>query len=655
MAGNDLLRMKELMKKIKEADSAYFGEDAPIMSDREYDALIEELRALETSTGIVFAGSPTQNVPGELKKGLQTVPHTKPMLSAEKTKSIDEIARFTEKGRTTVSFKMDGLSLVLRYEKGLFRQAITRGSDGTVGEDVTHTVKLFRNVPQRLTAKVSVEVRGEGVLSWEDFSFFEKRSAEQTHPRTVAAGAVRSLNADRGKCSHLEFFAFELIDDGENALQTKSEQFEYLSALGFSVVRYELLPAYPGTEKLKEIISSFDPEAYAYPVDGLVFEYEDLAFGRSLGSTAHHENNKIALKWQDEVAETVFRGVDLITTRTGAVSLVATFDPVEVDGSVVRRADLHNLGIFEKFKFGIGDRITVYKANKIIPQIAENLTKSGTYRLPAFCPCCGETLAVRFSAGGVKELYCKNEDCIARNAQKIARFCDKSAMKIEGLSAVTLEKLMAYGWVKSYADLYHLEDHREEIATTPGFGIVSYEKIKSAVEKSRKTTLGRFLVGMGIPLLGPEAAKILDRYCYGSWSNFETHIKERYPFSHIDGISQALERNIYAWYENEREEKLWRPVLDELKFNGSDSGSAGGHKTSFFDKNVVVTGTISGMTRAQIMEVLTLMGANVSESVSRNTDYLIVGAAPGGKKLGAAMANGTKIVTESEFAQMLQQ
>lgn len=648
---NHVLRMKELIAKIREADNAYFGEDAPVMTDREYDALVEELKRLETETGITFAGSPTGRVSGGIKKGLETVRHSKPMLSVNKTKSIQDIKRFAEGQNVVLSWKMDGLTLVLRYEKGAFVQAITRGSDGTVGEDVTATVRCFRNLPHRVSCKEAFEVRGEGVISWEDHKVVGKNSADAvSHPRNTAAGLVRTVSPDRGKLVHLDFYAFELIKS-EKEPPTKMEQLSFLSVNGFAVVPHTLVQAYSGSSAIEDAVRSFDPEQFAYPADGIVVEYDDIAYGKSLGATAHHENRMLALKWQDELQETIFRGVELITTRTGVVSIVGIFDPVVIEGARVKRANLHNLGIFESFRFGVGDRIKVYKANMIIPQIAENVTKSGSFVLPKFCPCCGERLTVKFSANGVKDLYCPNEECIARNAQKIARFCDKAAMNIEGLSAVTLEKLMAYGWVKGYADLYHLEDHREEIATTSGFGIISYNKIRDAVEKSRHTTLGQFLIAVGIPLMGPQAAKILNDYYYGDWNLFEKDAKEGFSFSHIEGISPALERNIHRWYQDEKEERLWRPVLKEITF--AERSRHRENTNTFTDANVVITGTLTTLTRKQAHELLTLLGANPSDTVTQNTDYLIVGMAPGGKKLSKALQYGTTILYEKQFAEML--
>ena len=645
---NDLQKMKELIQKINEADEAYFKKDTPIMTDREYDALVLELKMLERITGIHFSNSPIGKVPSDEKVELKTVRHSQPMLSCNKTKDIADVIKFVADKEVVLSWKMDGLTLVLRYENGKFIQAVTRGSGGIIGEDVTHTVKNLRNIPLAVPCKENFEVRGEGVLSWEDQQILSKLGkTEATHPRSIAAGAVRTAIADIGKLAHIDFFAFELIK--EDAPNTKIEQLDFLNNNNFDVVEHRLLG---NDDDIKESMEAWTPEGFAYPVDGIVCEYNDIAYGKSLGATAHHEKRMLALKWKDEVKETRFRGVELNTTRTGVVSIVGVFDEVTIDGSRIHRANLHNVTNFEKYKFGVGDVITVYKANMIIPQIAENKMMSGTYELPKYCPCCAERLTVRINQSGMKELYCPNEKCIARHSQKIARFCDKSAMNIEGLSATVVERMMARGWLKSYKDIYHLDLYRDEIVSSAGFGVDSYNAIWDAVEKSRKCHMYQFLVGIGIKHLGPEAAKILHQYYYGSMEDFLWAIRDNFHFSHIAGISESLERNIYEWFEDERNVRTMRAVMSELTFVGK-SRELEGKSNPFADTTVVVTGTFNNFSREGIHDLLVFLGARTSTKVTEETDYLIYGAVPGSKKIGLAIQYGVNMISEDGFAEML--
>ena len=647
---NKVSQMKELILKIKDADKAYFVDDNPIMTDKEYDEMVEKLKALEAETGIVFSGSPSKKVAGEVKKELKEVKHTKPMLSAQKTKSIDEIGRFIADKSVVISWKMDGLTIVLRYQGGFLCKAITRGRDGRVGEDVTDAVKYFRNIPKRIKETRTVEIRGEGVLSWKDHKILTGDSEEASnHPRNVAAALTRTTSPDKGRVNHLDFFAFDVIESPME-FTAKFAQFEYMAQLGFMVVPYQKF--WNESEKtLDETIKAFNSEEFYYPSDGLIFEYDDIAYGKSLGVTEHHERRLMALKWEDEEYETKFTGVELITTRTGIVNIIAHFEEVNLNGSKVNRANVHNLSKFESFEFGIGDTIKVYNANMIIPQIADNVTRSGTFELPRFCPCCGEVLEIKLSKSGSRNLYCPNEECMARNAQRLAHFCDKEAMDMDGLSAVLLEKLMAYGWIKNYVDLYHIEDYKEEIVNTIGFGPASYKKIYNAIEGSRKTNVGRFLVGMDIPSVSAEVGRIINEFCDGSFEVFEKLIKEEYSFSHIGGVSYTAEKNIYKWYNNKNEEKLWRPLLRELKFVGETVKQE--TTNAFTDKQVAITGTISNLSRKDIYRLLELLGAKPCDIVTVETDFLVVGSEPGTKKIANALQYNVKIIYEEEFIEIL--
>ena len=648
---NQIQRMKELIEKISAADEAYFQKDAPIMTDREYDALVLELKMLERVTGIHFSNSPIGKIPGDEKEGLKTVRHSKPMLSCQKTKDVRDVVAFAGDKDVVLSWKMDGLTLVLRYEGGRFTQAITRGAEGVVGEDVTHTVKHFRNIPLQVPEKESFEVRGEGVISFEDANILE-RLGEITvsHPRSIASGAVRSVTPNIGKLSHLDFFAFELIK--EDAPLTKTEQLDFLAKNNFSVVEHKRIGG-EEIDTLCERIAEWTPEGFAYPVDGIVAEYQDLVFGQSLGATAHHERRMMALKWKDEVKETRFRGVELNTTRTGVVSIVGLFDEVTIDGTRVHRASLHNLSNFEKYRFGLGDMIRVYKANMIVPQIAENRMMSGGYEPPCHCPSCGERLTVKVSVGGVKNLYCPNENCLARHAKRVARFCDKKAMDIDGLSATVVEKMMAYGWIKSYQDIYHLDIHRDDIVNRPGFGVDSYNAIWEAVQNSRRCHMHQFLVGIDIPHLGPEAAKALHRYFYGSMEDFEAAVRDRFAFSHIAEVPPIVETAIYQWFEDAHNVRMMHAVMSELEFIGRHR-ELEGKSNPFLDTTVAVTGTFNSFTREGILSLLTALGAKTTDRVTKDTDYLIYGAVPGNKKIAAAIAREITMLSEADFGKMLE-
>ena len=649
----NLERMRELIERLTEADIAYYKNDAPIMTDLEYDRLTEELAALEHDTGLVLSGSPTQKVSGEILESLAEVRHTKPMLSAGKTKSIEDLIRFAAGRAVLLSWKMDGLTLVLRYEYGKLKQAITRGREGIIGEDVTHTVCTFRNVPLTIPTKESFEVRGEGVISWESFRRINASLEEPyTHPRNLASGSTRKLDAGEASKRRLEFWAFELVSDHLEP-ESKLAQQQFLQRSGFSVVPYIFLDAGHSGQDIRDTVAGMEPKDFAYPVDGLVMEYEDLRYGKSLGATGHHENRLIALKWADELYSTRFRGVELATTRTGMVSITGLFDPISIDGTLVSRAYLHNLDIFDEFQFGIGDEISVYKANMIIPQIADNRTPSNTYALPMTCPCCDEPLTVKRTSGGTRQLYCVNPHCAAKLVQKFAHFCEKTRMNIEGLSATTLEKLIGHGWVHNFGDLYELERHREEIIKTEGFGEKSFERLQAAIEKSRCCTLAKFIAGLGIPMVGRHAGRDLDRYFHGSWAEFEVAILNGFDFTQLPDFGETMHNNIYTWYADAQEAKLWRPLLRKIQFETKENLTMETTMNNpFAGKTVVATGKLEHYTRDGIQEKLISLGAHPSGAVSKKTDYLIVGE-KAGSKLTKAQQLGVKTLTEQEFEDML--
>lgn len=645
-------RMKELTKKIKAADIAYYRDDSPTMTDREYDLLVDELKKLEATTGLILSGSPTQTVSGEILEELTPVRHTRPMLSADKTKSVDDLVKFAGTRDVVLSWKLDGLTLVLRYDNGELQQAITRGREGIIGEDVTHTVRTFLNVPLTVPSKDQFEVRGEGVISWANFEKINMSLEEPySHPRNLAAGSVRKLDAAESGKRFLEFFAFDLVTDLK--IPTKCLQMDFMEANGFSVVPHaKLLDT--DASYIRDTVELMDPKHYDYPVDGLIMEYDDVNYGKSLGATGHHENRLIALKWQDELFETKFLGVELATTRTGMVSITGLFEPVEIDGTAVSRAYLHNLDIFGEFQFGVGDTIKVYKANMIIPQIAENDTQSNTFTLPMTCPCCGGPLTVKTTSGGTRQLFCENPHCTAKLVQKFDHFCEKTRMDIEGLSATTLEKFIGHGWIRNFGDLYDLEQHRDEIVNTEGFGEKSFERLQASIEKSRNCTLAKFIAGLGIPMVGRHAGRDLDAYFHGSWEEFESAILGGFDFTQLPDFGETMHKNIYQWYQDAEEVKLWRPLLDKINFIKESSTMNTNYNTPFYGKTVVATGKLEHYTRDGIQMKLLELGANPASSVTKKTDYLIVGE-KAGSKLTKAQQLGIKTLTEEKFEDMLAQ
>ena len=647
-----LQRMKELIPLINEADTAYYKFDAPIMTDREYDLLYNELLALEKQTGIILSNSPTQRVSGEILESLAQVRHTRPMLSADKTKSTETVLDFIGGKAVVVSWKLDGLTLVLRYENGKLLQAITRGTEGMVGEDVTHTARVFMNIPLDIPCKDSLEVRGEGVISWENFEKINQEvEVPYAHPRNLAAGSVRRLDAEKSRGQYLEFFAFELISDSGN-YHSKLEELKTLADNGFDVVTHILVEEQTGREQTEAIIKGFDPGHFSFPVDGLIVEYDDLEYGRSLGETGHHTNRLIGLKWEDKLYDTVFLGLELATTRTGVVSLTGMFADTEIDGTIVNRAYLHNLDNFDKFALGIGDKVRIYKANMIIPQLAENITRSGTLEYPDKCPCCGSGLVIKASESGTRLLYCDEPSCPAKLIRKFVHFCGKTRMNIPGISEKTLEKFINSGWVKDFGDLYELELHREAFVNTPGFGVKLFDKIQKSIDNSRNCTLSQLIAALGIPMVGRTTGRALNGYFHGDWDAFESAILSGFDFTQIQDFGQTLNDNIYAWYADESEAKLWRPLLKHITLEKEMENTDTNTSNAFFGKTVVATGKLINYSREGIQEKLLSLGAKPGSSVSKNTDFLIAGE-NAGSKLGKAQSLGVRTLTEAEFEAML--
>lgn len=646
-----LERMRELIAQLKLEDEAYYVEDNPRISDKQYDALFDELAALERETGIIYAGSPTQKVQGKVLDSLQSVHHTKPMLSADKTKSIQEVKKFAREAwkaaldkRVVVSWKLDGLTLVIRYKNRVLTEVITRG-DGDDGEDVTYNVAAISGIPRQLPsyAPPYVEIRGECVVSWANFEEInEEVEVPYSHPRNLAAGSVRLLNPEEAKVRRLQFVAFELVEP--KPVQV-SDSYEAMEELGFDVVPHTVV----AVEDIAEAVKQYEPKNYPLPVDGLIIEYNDKMFGESLGATGHHERCRVALKWEDKTYPTKFRGVLLRPTRTGRVSLTALFDPVKIEGSTVTKATLHNYDIFSSLELGIGDTLKVYKANKIIPAIDVNETKSGTYKLPKTCPCCGARLEVK-KIEKTNFLACPNSNCSAKHVRKYEHFCGRGYMNIKGLSGSTLTKLVENGFITSYRSIYHLSEHKDEIAKLEGSGNRAAEKLIAAVEKSRDTSLAPFVASFGIEKVGRHAGKLLEKQ-FKTLEALLGAVDNEFDFSTIKDFGPIRSQNLREFFLDEKNRENVLAVAAEVRFKAAAAPAPQAGNNPFAGKTVVATGSLEKFSRDGINEFLESLGAKPSGSVSKKTDYVVAGPGAGGK-LTKAQELGIPVLSEEEFLSM---
>lgn len=646
----EMKQMQAYIEQIRAADKAYYNAGNPIFTDYEYDQVFDALKKMEQETGVVLSGSPTHNVGGEVLDELHKVQHTRPMLSADKTKSVDDVIKFIDGRSCVLSWKLDGSTVVLRYENGQLKQAITRG-DGHAGDDVTHTARVFLDIPIKIKEREKIEVRGEAVISWANFETINEELADNrySHPRNLASGSIGMLDARESKNRCLEFRAFDLVEGP--AFQTKAEQLRYIQQLGFHVVEHVLMENMEN-EQIRHCIDDMDPKSYAYPVDGLIIEQNDVEYGKSLGSTGHHENRMIALKWKDEEYETRFRGVELRPTRKGRLSLTGIFDPVEMDGATVSRATLHNFDMFKRFRLGLGDRVLLIRSNMVIPQLVKNLDCSDTYELPETCPCCGADVVIR-KEENTNFLYCSNSHCPGALAQKFVHYCDRTRMNIPGLSEATLTKFVDKGWLTTFGDLYELDRYKEQIVQENGFGIRSFERLQRAIDRSRKTTLNRFIAAMGIHEVGRTAGRTISTYFGGSWLAFEKAIQDGFDFTVLEDFGQTMNDSIHKWYADKQAAALWRPALQHIEFIIHEKEQHTMNNNSVFQgKKIVATGKLEGYTRTEIQDKILSLGATPQSAVSKNTDYLIVGERAG-SKLEKAQQLGIPVLTEEEFERMI--
>lgn len=653
MAEDKTKRIRELIGTLRAAGRAYYQESREIMSNFEYDKLYDELVSLEKETGIVFANSPTQNVGYEVVSALPKERHEKPMLSLNKTKSVEELADWLGGQTGLLSWKMDGLTIVLTYQNGTLVKAVTRGN-GEIGEVITANAKAFANVPLNISYQGELILRGEAIIRYSDFEKINEQiedvDAKYKNPRNLCSGSVRQLNSEITAQRHVHFYAFSLVKaDGIDFKNSRKEQFEWLKTQGFEVVEYHEVTK----ETLPETVKMYS-EAIAEndtPSDGLVLLYDDIAYGQSLGRTAKFPRDSIAFKWADEIQETKLLYIEWSASRTGLINPVAVFEPVELEGTTVSRASVHNISIMETLELGSGDRITVYKANMIIPQIADNLTRSGVRDIPEACPVCGGQTEVR-RINDVKSLYCTNPDCQAKKIKSFTLFTSRDALNIAGLSEATLEKFIGVGMIHEYADIFHLDRHQEEIVEMDGFGQKSYDNLIAAAEKASHTTLPRMVYGLGVAGIGLANAKMICRHFKNDFEAMRHATVEE--LVEIDGIGEVLAQAWTAFFSDGKNNAIVDHLLAELTFEAGDEESSEDADEAFAGMNFVITGSLEHFkNRKELQELIERRGGKVTGSVTSKTNYLINNdVASSSSKNKKARELGVPILSEEEFLKL---
>ncbi|MGN0511314.1 MAG: NAD-dependent DNA ligase LigA [Lachnospiraceae bacterium] len=642
-------RMKELVEILNRAGRAYYQEDREIMSNYEYDALYDELQALEEETGTVFSDSPTVQVGYEAVDALPKEAHARPMLSLDKTKDREALRAFIGEHKTLLSWKMDGLTIVLTYRDGQLYKAVTRGN-GTVGEVVTANARKFKNLPLRISYQGELVLRGEAIITYSDFEKINEEiedvDAKYKNPRNLCSGSVRQLNNEITARRNVRFYAFTLVSvQGVDFQNSHHEQMDWLASLGFQTVEYRIVTG----ETLDEAMEYFSHQVMKndFPSDGLVAIYDDIAYGESLGSTAKFPRNAYAFKWADEICETTLKEIEWSASRTGLINPVAIFEPVELEGTTVSRASVHNISIVKELKLGIGDRIEVYKANMIIPQIARNLTESATLEIPKECPVCHGEAVIR-QENDVEALYCINKECPAKKIKSFTLFVSRDAMNIDGLSEASLEKFIASGFLKDFGDLYELSRYEEEIVQMEGFGQKSYDNLIASIEKSRKTTLPRVLYSLGILNVGIANAKLI---CKAFDYNLETIRKAKEEeISAIDGIGPVIAKSITEYFRDSEHERMLDHLLTHLEIEQVVVGDT----QVFAGMNFVITGSVHHFAnRAAVKELIESKGGKVTGSVTSKTNYLINNdTTSNSSKNKKARELGIPVISEEEFMAM---
>ena len=644
---NRLNRIKELVEILNEAGKSYYSKGVEIMTNFEYDKLYDELVLLEKETGHVLSNSPTIHVGFEVLSELPKERHESPMLSLDKTKELEVLADWLGSQKGVLSWKLDGLTIVLTYENGNLSKAVTRGN-GEVGEIITNNAKVFKNIPLTIPYTGKLIVRGEAIITYSDFEKINANipevDAKYKNPRNLCSGSVRQLNNKITAERNVKFFAFSLVTAaGEDFNNSKMQQFQWLTNLGFDVVEHKEVDQ----ANLKETVLWFEEKVKTndFPSDGLVIIYEDIAYGDSLGQTSKFPKNSLAYKWTDETADTVLREIEWSASRTGLINPIAIFDTVELEGTNVSRASVHNISIMESLQLGIGDTISVFKANMIIPQIAENKTKSGNCEIPKNCPVCGGLTSVE-QQNGVKSLYCINPDCQAKHIKSFAHFVSRDAMNIDGLSEATIEKFVQHGFLKDYVSLYHLEEYKKDIVELEGFGKRSFDKLIEAIEHSRHTTMPKVIFSLGISNIGLSVAKMIVQWI-GSDSE-KLLCVTRDELESIDGVGAVIADAFVSYFEDKDKKNVFLRLLDELDI---EKEVVNDNPKILDGKIFVITGSLQHFNnRNDLKDLIESLGGKVASSVSKNTTYLINNnnTSQSTKNKTAAKLN-VPVITEDEF------
>lgn len=642
-------RMQELVELLDQAGKAYYQESREIMSNFEYDAFYDELKALEEETGTILGKSPTVNVGYEVLSELPKERHESPMLSLDKTKETARLMEFTGDQRAVISWKLDGLTIVLTYRDGTLYKAVTRGN-GEVGEVITNNARVFQNVPLKIAYQGELILRGEAVIGYKDFEkindTIEDVDAKYKNPRNLCSGSVRQLNNEITAKRNVRFYAFTLVKaDGVDFENSREQQLCWLAGQGFDVVEHYIVTA----DTLEERVAYFAEQIKNndFPSDGLVLVYDDIAYGQSLGRTAKFPRDSFAFKWADEIRETKLEELEWSPSRTGLINPVAIFEPVELEGTTVSRASVHNLSIMEELELGIGDTIEVYKANMIIPQIAKNLTRSGNIKIPRVCPVCGGDTEIR-QAGDAKALYCTNPECQAKHIKSFALFVSRDALNIDGLSEATLEKLIARGFIRKYSDIFHLDRYEEEIKTMEGFGEKSYTNLINSVEKARSTTLPKVIYALGIAGIGLANAKVICK-------EFDYDVErllaaDEESLSEVHGIGGVLASAFAQYFAEAAHRAEFLKLLEELHIQQEEQNT----EQNLKGLNFVITGSVEHFAnRNEVKELIEAKGGKVTGSVTGKTNYLINNdTASASSKNKKARELGIPIISEEEFIEL---